>query len=144
MIQDWDSDDRYFVRLAKNLSLLLPEATVERTRDVIQITCPEVDYPKSLQDYGVILLFMPNFMEICLPFTDWVTPYSPIRSSSSWKRFDINSINEDELSELIKQGRKARRRQFKKCKYCEKRFPPEHRHGDVCHGCAESNLGIVH
>jgi hypothetical protein len=30
-----EADDRYFVRLARDLSLLLPEATVERTRDVI-------------------------------------------------------------------------------------------------------------
>jgi hypothetical protein len=87
---------------------------------------------------------MPDFVEICLPSTDWVRPYLPIRSSSSWKRFEIHSINEDELPELIEQGRKVRCQQFKKCKYCERNFPPEHRHGDACHGCAENELGIVH
>ena len=139
-----EADDKYFVRLARDLSLLLPEATIERTRDVIQITCPEADYPEVLQDYGIILFLMPGYLEICLPSVDWVTPYSPIRSSSSWKRLDLNSVNEDELPELIEQGRKARRQQFKKCKYYEMNFPLEHRHGDVCHGCAESELGVVH
>ena len=143
-MQKWGDDDRYFVRLAKHLSQFLPEATVERTRDVVQFTCPEVDYPESLRDYGVIIFLMPDYLEVCLPSTDWVTPYLPIPTSTSWKRFEINSINEDGLLELVEQGRKARRRQFRRCKYCEKKFPPEHRHGNVCHGCAERELGVVH
>ena len=141
---DTFDDDRYFVRLGAELRFILPEATVERTRDVIQFTCFEFDYPEELGDYGIILLLLPDFIDIRLPSTDWVTPYTPIPSSSFWKRIEISSVSEDELPKLVEQGRKARRRQFKKCKYCEKRFPPEHRHGDVCHGCAEGKLGIVH
>ena len=34
MMQEWDDDDRYFVRVTEKLSQLLPENTVERTRDI--------------------------------------------------------------------------------------------------------------
>jgi len=63
-MDSFEADDRYFVRLGEKFSLLLPEATVERTRDVIQITCPEADYPEDLRDYGVILLLMPDFGDL--------------------------------------------------------------------------------
>ena len=31
-----------------------------------------------------------------------------------------------------------------RCRFCGKELPPEHRHSDVCHGCAERGLGVVH
>jgi len=39
----------------------------------------------------------------------------------------------------------ARRRTFRWCRYCRQPTPPEYRHeGDICMGCAESVLGVVH
>jgi len=45
---------------------------------------------------------------------------------------------------LIQTAQKQRRETFRKCKYCEKIFGPEHMDDDVCHGCEEKHLHVVH
>ena len=45
---------------------------------------------------------------------------------------------------LINTAQKQRRETFRKCKYCESIFGPEHMDDDVCHGCEEEHLHIVH
>jgi hypothetical protein len=45
---------------------------------------------------------------------------------------------------LIQTARRQRRESFRKCKYCGIIFGPEHMDGDVCHGCEEKHLHVVH
>jgi hypothetical protein len=53
-------------------------------------------------------------------------------------------LSDEVLDELLAAARRARGAQFRRCRFCGERFPPERRHGDVCHGCAEKHLGVIH
>jgi hypothetical protein len=122
---------------ALNILKLLPGARVERARDAIQI--------EQGGQEGIVLLLTPEVLEVRLPTVEWTHPHCPARSSRLWKRVDWISLDAPALTELLTEAQKARASQFRKCRYCGKRFPPEHLHEkDVCHGCAESHLGVVH
>ncbi len=124
---------------ALHLLSLLPEATVERTRDAIQI---DVDVNA---DNGIVLILTPETLKLHLPSVEWTTPYSPAPTSVLWKRIKWDRVTERELPGLIDDARKKRRSQYNLCKYCAEKFPPELRHSrNVCHGCAEEYLGIDH
>lgn len=46
---------------------------------------------------------------------------------------------------LINEAGRQRRESFRTCQYCGRTFGPEHMHSeDVCQGCAERYLGVVH
>jgi len=46
---------------------------------------------------------------------------------------------------LVSDARAKRRASFGKCRYCKVTLGPEHMHSaDVCQGCAERHLGVVH
>jgi hypothetical protein len=116
---------------------LLPGARVERTRDVIQV--------EQGGQEGIVLLLTPEVLDVRLPTVEWTHPHCPARSSRLWKRVDWIRLDVPALTELLTEAQKARASQFRNCRYCGKRFPPEHMHAkDVCHGCAESHLGVVH
>jgi len=123
---------------AERVLALLPESSIERTRDCIQINCGV--------ETGIVILVTPESIEIRLPTVEWTGgAYGPVRSSKFWKRINESKINDEKLGNLLKEALKGRLSEFKTCRYCEKSFPPEHRHSeDVCHGCAERHLGVVH
>lgn len=122
---------------AERVLFLLSESTVERTRDCIQIDCGGEE--------GIVILVTPEVIELRLPTVEWTMgPYGPTASSRFWKRVEISKITDIELETLLKEAQKKRQSEFRNCRYCERRLPPEHMHGDVCHGCAEIYLGVVH
>ena len=130
-------------RLAIQIMGLLPDASLERTRDTFEIT--------SGGEEGVVLLVTEEAIEFRLPTVEWTGgAYGPVATSRLWKRVSVEKITEmGELDataflSLLTAARKKRASQFKKCRFCKESFPPEHRHGDVCHGCAEKHLGVVH
>jgi hypothetical protein len=46
---------------------------------------------------------------------------------------------------LIDEASRQRRERFRTCRYCRAMHGPEHMQtDDVCHGCAERYLGVVH
>jgi hypothetical protein len=142
-----EDDTRRVARLAGQLALCIPGAIVKYDPDVVQVTAPEIAWPEALEDYGVAFVVTPNHFEICLPSIKWLGPCDSIPTIIPWKRLELTTIDENDLislSKLVDRGRKARRRQFKPCRFCQQRFPPEHRHDDVCHGCAESYPGVAH
>jgi len=49
-----------------------------------------------------------------------------------------------ELDRASRHARGLRTRSLAQCRYCAERMVPGHMHGDVCHGCAERHLGVVH
>ena len=122
---------------ALQLLEVLPEATVERTRDAIEITVDDV------MENGVVLILTPEALELRLPSMDWVHPHWSVPTSRLWKRVKWERI--EDLYDLVAEAREKRRAEFRECKFCHERFPPEGRHGRaVCHVCAEEHLGIVH
>jgi hypothetical protein len=114
-----------------------PDGRVERTRDVIQISYND--------ERGIVVLVTAEVFEVRLPTIEWTCgSYGPVDSSRFWRRIKVGDVSDDELNLILSKALKARQSQFKRCRYCGNSFPPEHRDSDVCHGCAENILGIVH
>src|SRR5688572_12177649 len=135
-----DRDDEIVTaaeRRAAQLLELLPESTVERTRDVIQINYGGEE--------GIVVLVTAEAVELRLPTVEWTGGYyDPAGTSRLWRRRTWTSLPDDALPSLLKAAQRARRREFHTCRYCRGRFPPEYRIGkDVCHGCASEFEGVV-
>lgn len=128
---------RSFEQFALRVLDLLPGARVDRARDVIQITQED--------ERGIIVIVTPEAVELRLPTTEWVGPHTPIASSRLWKRVKWDRMSDARLSRFLESAGQARAAEFTRCRFCGQEFPPEHRHEeDVCHGCAERHLGVVH
>ena len=110
---------------------------MERTRDVIQI--------EHGGDEGIIAVVTAEALELRLPTIEWTMgAYGPARSSRLWRRIEWRDLQEEDLSKQLAAARRARRREFRKCKYCGERFSPEHRTGDACHGCTSRHEGVLY
>lgn len=76
----------------------------------------------------------------------WAGPHELVKNpqlagSVNWSQTDAGVVYRG----LIKKARARRRRTFRTCRYCGGMFGPEHKHSpDVCDGCAEVHLGIIH
>lgn len=115
-----------------------PEAQVSRTRDAIQLDIGD--------DRGVVVLVTPEAIEVRLPTVEWTRgTYGPADSSVLWKRLRHRGRLTDRFRTAILSAIRLRLDQFKSCRFCGEPVSLEHRHGDdVCHGCAQNHLGIVH
>ena len=140
-----DPDEKYpydgplrVERNAERVLAMLPVSSIERTRDCIQISCRG--------EKGIVILVTPESIELRFPTVEWTGGvYGPVVSSRHWKRINESEITDKELGNLLKEAFKERLSEFKTCRYCKRSVPLEHRHSeDVCHGCAERHLGVVH
>lgn len=131
----------YDLRTVETWALLvldaLPGASLERTRDVIQIEWGG--------ESGIVVLVTPEAVELRLPTVEWTAgAHGPADSSRLWKRVLMDELEEVNLRDMLHQAHRAREQQFRKCRYCGRLVPPEHRFSeDVCHGCASEYRGIV-
>lgn len=116
---------------------LLPDAEVQRTHHGIQI--------EHGGDDGIVALVTREALELRLPTIEWTTgAFGPAASSRLWRRVEWTELGESQLADLLRRCRVARRRQFRKCRFCGERTPPERSvKANVCHGCAERHLGVV-
>jgi len=143
-----DPDDRYRVpdglrdaeHRAKEILAAIPDAKMERTRDVFQFEsrCDAED--------GLVLLVTAEAVEIRLPTTEWVCgAYGPAPSSRLWRRVPWEKVaaRKRGLAGLIEAGRRARRKQFFTCPFCKGRWPSELGAAGACHGCATEHLDVV-
>lgn len=68
--------------LALEILMLLPDASVERTRDAIQI--------ESGGEKGIVVLVTPEAVELRLPTVEWTMgAYGPAGASTLWKRVEL-------------------------------------------------------
>ena len=132
--------DLGFERLADKAWRLLPQATVERTSEVIQLTIGDFQ-DKS----GLIILINPDAMELRLPVLSWIGPHKSAQTSQLWERYDLEQIEEAQLADLITKAQVQQQGSFGNCEYCGQHKPKGWMHGeDVCQSCAERELGIVY
>lgn len=132
-----DTDRRQFEEQATNVLRFFPESTVERTRDAIQLNVQG--------ERGIVLLLTPEALEVRLPTVEWTHgAYGPASSSNLWQRVLWEGIDTADVYAFCTEALQMRIAQFVPCRFCGRAFPPEQRHDDVCHGCAERELGIVH
>jgi len=128
---------RVVERNALRVLACCPCCILERTRDVIQLSVPG--------DRGIVVVVTPEAIEIRLPTVEWTMgAYGPADSSRLWRRLGADRVSDDQLRELLERAVQVRAAQFKPCRWCHARLPPEHRHGAVCHDCAEKHLGHLH
>lgn len=74
----------------------------------------------------------------------WRSPYEPVASTRRWKRVALEGLDAAQLAALIEQAAEVRRAEYVRCRFCGERVPPERRvEDDVCHACAEGELGVV-
>lgn len=122
----------------------LGQPSYERTRDVFQIYYGDGD------DQISVIITAEN-IEVRLPQIEWTCgSYGPVLTSRFWKSISFKELEarseEDckSIRELVENGVRARKRQYKKCKYCGEKFPPERMiSSDVCHSCAEAHEGVL-
>ena len=141
-------DLRRVDRAAIAMLKALPYATLDRTRDVFQFT--------DRDEEGVIVVITPEAVEFRMPTTEWPHPHTPIPSSRLWKRVTLGKLVDKKLGEFsatkiqefLDKAQQERSNEFRKCHFCGRAVPREHRHyidgKHVCHGCSEQHLGIVH
>ena len=116
-------------------------AHIERTRDANQIDIrTDTDGER-----GVTVLVTPEAYELRLPTIEWTAcAYGPAASTRYFKRVNAHRLTDEALASLLQEAIARRDAEFIPCRYCGRPTPPEHRHRDVCHGCAERHLGVVH
>lgn len=117
---------------------LLPGVIEGRTRDCIQI-----DYHG---EEGIVILVTAEAIELRLPTVEWTMgAYGPAASSRLWKRVEFHEMTDIEIISLLNDALKQRKSELKECRYCGRKFLPEHRYADdVCQSCAEKHLGVVY
>ncbi len=93
---------------------------------------------------GIIVFVTPEAIEIRMPTLEWPHPHTPGPCSRLWKRLSWERLTDKRLVKLLDEARQLRAGMFEQCRFCHRLFPPERRYEDVCHGCAEKQLGIVH
>ena len=114
---------------------------VERAQDVIQISVDDED--------GFSVVVTPKGVELRLAHIEWTGgAYGPELRSRLWKRLETSEIegwDEAAWHRVFKAAFQARQRQKRRCRFCERKFVPELMHAqDVCQGCAERHLEVVH
>lgn len=81
----------------------------------------------------------------------WENPFTTVRydrevCSLPWQELpaDVSQLTVIAHS-LIQAAIAIRRSKFQNCTFCKQPTPPEWQHNhDVCRGCAEKHLGVVH
>jgi hypothetical protein len=79
----------------------------------------------------------------------WETPFSPVDrprrvGTVNWRRLPESTVM-NVVNQLIKGAREMRLGRYRTCKFCSRTNPPEWLQGDdVCQGCAQAELGVVH
>ena len=115
----------------------VPVSEMQRTRDAVEVHVGgEVE---------IVVIVTAEALELRLPTVEWTKgAYGPVPASRLWKRVKWEDNTAERLVELVEAAMAKRRSEFKPCRFCHREFPPEHRHGSVCHGCAERHMGVVH
>ena len=139
----------------KIFALMLGVRKMERTTNAFDFFLHDRAYPQELRSAkhppdiylcGLVVIVTADAFELRLPRIEWVSVHTPAMNSRFWKRVPVKEIkSDDELKSLLIAGMDARRAEFTICRFCGHHAPPEHRHeADVCDGCAEKHLGIIH
>jgi hypothetical protein len=95
-------------------------------------------------DKGIVVRLEADHVEIRLPTVIWEGPHTPSLSSNAWTSIPWEDVSEDTLLTLFAEGRAARLSLFRRCQFCGRDVPPEHRiDEETCHGCAERHQGVA-
>ena len=111
-----------------------------------------VGLPPGAESYGdppeVVVERTDDEVRVSRYRLDWPHPHEPVANpvllgSVRWPEL-APDVALEVCQLLIDEAGRQRRESFRTCRYCKETLGPEHMHGDVCHGCAERYLGVVH
>jgi hypothetical protein len=115
------------------------------------------DSPHRLDDFYVgeseeiVVRLGRTYIEVRLFTLTWPHPHTPEPASRPFVKIRWSDLPEDldmareAIRLLIESARIVRKAEYRTCRFCRGLLPPEHMHDkDVCHGCAEQHLGVVH
>ena len=145
-----DASDGDLVRVDQE-ELLTP--SFERTLDLLLATFSKAEakpeFRQGLQFFaiegvrGVLVRIKEHVVEVHLPSVRW-EGHRPVPASRFWRSIPTEDLSSDALHEFVRRGIHARRSQFRRCRFCGRLVPPEHRYRpDVCYGCATNHLGKI-
>jgi uncharacterized protein (TIGR02996 family) len=90
-------------------------------------------------------------LAVCEAGVRWEGPHTPVahhRPCAQWRWAELPEGGAERfrvVGAAVQEVVRIRQGAFRSCRYCTKQNPPEWMHaGDVCSGCAERYLGIVH
>ena len=97
---------------------------------------------------AILCLSQNNFQFIiflCLTYYHWAFMFK--KHILIWK--DIEVLNKEEQQEailnLLMKTISSRKRQYRKCQFCNEKVAIEHRFDkDTCHGCASQHFGVLY
>ena len=112
-----------------------------------------VGLPPEAESYGeppeVVVERIDTEIHISRFEQEWPLPYKPavnpvLLGSVRWSEL-APAVALELCRLLIDEAGRQRREAFRTCRYCGRTLGPEHMQtDDVCHGCAERHLGVVH
>lgn len=81
-------------------------------------------------------------------FVGWLDTAWPDPGTAGQQLRDVVHVPAElafEIGEVVSQVRRRYAAALRRCRYCGQQRTPGHMHSeDVCHGCAERHLGVVH
>ncbi|MCH6265080.1 hypothetical protein [Neobacillus citreus] len=91
-------------------------------------------------------------LEIGYEATLWLDGHTPVaglmkKHLLTWETLQSlnNEKQQEMILELLMKTIHSRKRQYRKCQFCEEKLPVEHRFDkDTCFGCASERWGIVY
>ena len=112
-----------------------------------------IGLPPSAESYGdppeVVVEQNEDEVRVSRFEQDWPHPHEPVVNpvllgSVRWQEL-APAVALELCRLLIDEASRQRRESFRTCRYCGRTLGPEHMHtNDVCQGCAERYLGVVH
>lgn len=115
--------------------------------DIPDLVADQIDPRPTLAiggDRGVVIRFAGAEVQALLPTVVWLHPHVPTSALIRHRTAVASELDDEGLRSFIAACMRDREAQFRPCRICRELVPPEHRHGDVCHGCAERHLGVCH
>jgi hypothetical protein len=151
--EDWVTGNDLVDTVVRRILNLRPHSSASRVKKQgVEILFFEIG-EKDLEDddnesFGEepTVVVTPGAMQLRLPTVIWSKgAYDPIPASRFWKRVATDGLDDAALAEWFNKAKQARQKEFRACRFCGKKFPPEHRDDrNTCHGCAEKHLGVVY
>ena len=139
-------------------SLEIPPACPDVSQVVDLLSRQRAGYGDTYSDYaeihaagerGIVVHIWHDRIEARLPTIVWAGGvFDPVPACHTHRTIAASEATLGELMTAFRRARRARAGQFRRCHYCGRSIPPEHRDRmdgmTVCHGCAEEHLGVLH
>src|SRR4051812_15285347 len=100
------------LKLAEEFATARPDVIIERTQSVAEVAIG------GDEEGALVLLFLPDELDIRHRVVDWPEPHSPILTTQRWKRIKYGRLDAVRLHQLVVEAGAAWLERMETCKYC--------------------------